>query len=153
FNLVRWSSEANGRPTAQREADAQFGPVLHGRDVESAPVAGSEPEPALTPVSAPADPPSTSSGAAMDWTPQGDGRFDTAFLTRVLSSVWLAGCLFLGLKLLGTALVLRRRLSACRPVTDAAVLEVLESSCRRLRLRRTPALLVLPECFGPCIMG
>ena len=48
--------------------------------------------------------------------------FDAVLITRILSSFWLAGCLFFGLKLLGTALILRRRLSACRPVTDAAAL-------------------------------
>ncbi len=43
-------------------------------------------------------------------------------IVRILSSVWLAGCLLFGLQLFGAALVLRRRLSVCRPVTDAAVL-------------------------------
>ena len=81
------------------------------------------------------------------------GLFDALSFTRVLSSIWLAGCLLLGLKLLATALVLRRRLSACRPVTDAALLELLETSRRRLGLRRTPALLVTPECLSPCIVG
>jgi beta-lactamase regulating signal transducer with metallopeptidase domain/5-hydroxyisourate hydrolase-like protein (transthyretin family) len=89
----------------------------------------------------------------MGLAPSIPGLLDPVLITRVLSSVWLAGCLLLGLKLLATALVLRRRLSACRPVTDAAVLELLESSRRRIGLKRTPALLVTPECPSPCIVG
>src|SRR5205823_3659251 len=46
-------------------------------------------------------------------------------IVRVLSLVWLAGSLLFGVQLLGAALVLRRRLSICRPVTDTAVLTVL----------------------------
>ena len=49
-------------------------------------------------------------------------RLATRLIVRILSSVWLAGCLLFGLQLFGAALVLRRRLSVCRPVTDAAVL-------------------------------
>ncbi len=74
-------------------------------------------------------------------------------MTRILSSLWLLGCLLLGLKLLATALVLRRRLSACRLATDAAILELLETSRRRIGLKRTPALLVTPESLSPCIVG
>ncbi|HEV3002952.1 MAG TPA: M56 family metallopeptidase, partial [Pirellulales bacterium] len=69
------------------------------------------------------------------------------------SSLWLAGFLLLGLKLLATALVLRRRLSVCRPVTDPAILNLLEASRRRMGLNRTPALLVTPESLSPCIVG
>ena len=89
----------------------------------------------------------------MGSTPSVSGPFDALSLARALSSIWLAGCLLLGLKLLATALVLRRRLSACRPVTDAAVLDLLDACRRRLGLRRTPALLVTPECLSPCIVG
>ena len=56
------------------------------------------------------------------------------------------------MKLLATALVLLRRLSACRPVTYAAVLDLLDACRRRLGRRRTPALLVTPECLSPCIV-
>ena len=79
--------------------------------------------------------------------------FDAVLITRILSSFWLAGCLFFGLKLLGTAVILRRRLSACRPVTDAALLNFLETSRRRVGLKRTPVLLVTPESMSPCIVG
>jgi beta-lactamase regulating signal transducer with metallopeptidase domain len=71
----------------------------------------------------------------------------------MLSSVCLAGSLVCGLQLLGAALVLRRRLSICRPVTDAPVLAVLESACQRIGLRRCPGLLVTPESISPCIVG
>ena len=69
------------------------------------------------------------------------------------STLWLAGSLLLGLKLLATALILRRRLSACRAVTDAALLELLETCRRRIGLERTPKLLVTPEFLSPCIVG
>lgn len=74
-------------------------------------------------------------------------------LLRIVTSVYLAGCLLFGLQLLGAALVLRRRLSVCRPVTDAAALTVLEMSCQRIGLKRRPGLLVTPESISPCIVG
>src|SRR5262249_24669227 len=74
-------------------------------------------------------------------------------ITRVLSAFWLAGTLCLVLKLLATALVLRRRLAACRPVTDASLLSLLETTRRQVGLERTPALLVTPESLSPCTVG
>src|SRR5207244_388649 len=56
-------------------------------------------------------------------------------LARIVSSVYLAGCLLSGLQLMGAALVLRRRLSVCRPVTDVAVLSELESARVRFGLK------------------
>jgi beta-lactamase regulating signal transducer with metallopeptidase domain len=162
FNLVRWNPDAGVPPNAQREAGAVFTPVSHRSDradsryetsVESPWVAGTEAEPAPAQAGAPAEAPSYSFATATAATPPGNGLSDAVFITRVLSSLWLAGCVLLGLKLLATGLVLQRRLSACRPVTDAAVLELLESCRRRTGLKRTPALLVSPECLGPCIVG
>ncbi len=162
FNLVRWNPQASARPIAEREADATFKPVPHRSDsptgpyetnAESPRVAGSAPESTVTRVSAPAESPSISSGTAMQLMPSIKDLIDAVLITRILSSFWLAGCLFFGLKLLATALILRRRLSACRPVTDAALLNFLETSRRRVGLKRTPALLVTPESLSPCIVG
>jgi hypothetical protein len=50
-------------------------------------------------------------------------------------------------------MLLRRRLSACRPVTDPFLLELLEASRRRIGLKRSPVLLVTPEFVSPCIAG
>jgi beta-lactamase regulating signal transducer with metallopeptidase domain len=74
-------------------------------------------------------------------------------LTRILSSIWLAGCLLSALQLVGAAFVLHRRLAVCRPVTDAAVLELLDSACERAGLRRRPGLQVTPASISPCIAG
>jgi beta-lactamase regulating signal transducer with metallopeptidase domain/5-hydroxyisourate hydrolase-like protein (transthyretin family) len=162
FNLARWNPEAGAPPTAPRHAEATLPPVPHRSDgtagpydatMESPRAAGGDAAPALTQAPAPAETPSNSCATANELTPPDEGLFDAVFLTRLLSSLWLAGCLLLGLKLLATALVLRRRLSACRPVTDAAILQLLESCRRRLGLQRTPALLVTPECLSPCIVG
>jgi beta-lactamase regulating signal transducer with metallopeptidase domain len=160
FNLVRWNPEANARPISQREADATFKPVPHRSDsptgpyvtnAESPRVAGSAPESTVTRVSASPESPPISSGTAMQLMPSIKDLFDAVLITRILSSFWLAGCLFFGLKLLGTALILRRRLSACRPVTDATLLDFLETSRRRVGLKRTPVLLVTPDSLSPCI--
>jgi beta-lactamase regulating signal transducer with metallopeptidase domain len=78
---------------------------------------------------------------------------ETAFHVRAASTLWLAGCLALGLKLLAAAFFLRRRLSACRIVTDFALLDLLETIHRQLGLRRAPALLVTPECVSPSLVG
>ncbi len=72
---------------------------------------------------------------------------------RIMSMVYLAGCLIFGLQLVGSAIVLRRQLSVCRPVTDAAVLTVLEKACRQIGLRRPPDLRVTPESISPFIVG
>ena len=162
FNLVRWNPKANARPIARREADPTFTPVPHRSDsttgpyetnVESPRFADSAPASSTAQVSAPPEPPSIASGTAMELTPSIKALFDAVVITRILSSSWLAGCLLLGLKLLATALILHRRLSACRPVTDAALLELLETSRCRIGLKRTPALLVTPECLSPSIVG
>ena len=96
---------------------------------------------------------SASLGSAREQTRSLNGLFDATFMTRTLSAIWLTGCLLLGLKLLVTAFILRRRLSACRRVTDAALLQLLETSCRRIGLARIPALLVTPESISPCVVG
>jgi beta-lactamase regulating signal transducer with metallopeptidase domain len=160
FNLVRWNPEANARPISEREADATFNPAPHRSDsptgpfetnAESPRVAGSAPESTVTRVSASPESPPISSGTPMRLMPSIKDLFDAVLITRILSSFWLAGCLFFGLKLLGTALILRRRLSACRPLTDATLLDFLETSRRRVGLKRTPVLLVTPDSQSPCI--
>jgi beta-lactamase regulating signal transducer with metallopeptidase domain len=162
FNLVHRNPEANPPPIEERAADPTFMPVSQksvsatGADetsVESPRVADFAPDSSTAQVIAPADLPSISSGTAMAFTPPRNGLLDATIITRILSSVWLSGCLLLGLKLLATALVLRRRLSVCRPVTDAAILKLLDASRCRLGLNRAPALLVTPLCQGPCIVG
>jgi beta-lactamase regulating signal transducer with metallopeptidase domain/5-hydroxyisourate hydrolase-like protein (transthyretin family) len=75
------------------------------------------------------------------------------FVARILSSIWLAGSLLCGLHLARTAVALRRRLVACRLVTDAAVLKLLETACLRIGRKRIPNLLVTPDSISPCIVG
>jgi beta-lactamase regulating signal transducer with metallopeptidase domain/5-hydroxyisourate hydrolase-like protein (transthyretin family) len=75
------------------------------------------------------------------------------FITRLLSSIWLAGCLAFGLQLAKTGVVLRRRLAGCRPVTDAATLKLLEAACLRIGRKQFPRLLVTPDSISPCIAG
>jgi beta-lactamase regulating signal transducer with metallopeptidase domain/5-hydroxyisourate hydrolase-like protein (transthyretin family) len=158
FNLVRW----NPQPIAQQQADATFAPAPHRSDstagphetnVQSPRVADSAPESSVTVGSAPRQTPSRSSGAAMERTPSITSLLDAVFILRILTAFWLAGCLFFGLMCLASVLILRRRLSACRAVTDEDLLELLESTRRRMGLKRTPALLVTPECLSPCIVG
>jgi beta-lactamase regulating signal transducer with metallopeptidase domain/5-hydroxyisourate hydrolase-like protein (transthyretin family) len=162
FNLAPWNPQAGARPTAQRAADAALPPAPHRADSttardkpsgESPRAAAPAPESLPARVTILAESPSVAPRAAVESAPSPAGRLDAVFLTRALSATWLAGCLLLGVRLLTTALVLRRRLSACRPVTDAALLELLESSRRRIGLQRTPALLVSPECLSPCVVG
>src|SRR5262249_29397225 len=74
-------------------------------------------------------------------------------IVRILSLVALAGSLLFSLRMLGAALLLRRRQAICRPVTDAAVLSALESASRQAGVRRHPGLLVTPEAISPCIVG
>ncbi len=80
-------------------------------------------------------------------------RFDARLLMPILSAVWLIGCLALGLRLATAALLLRRRLAKCRPVTDPVLLKMLEATGRRLGVRRVPSLVVTPESLSPCLVG
>lgn len=72
---------------------------------------------------------------------------------RILTTVWLAGCLLFGLKLLVNVFVLHRRLAACRTVTDPAIRTFLEVTSSRIGINSTPQLLVTPEAISPCIVG
>ncbi len=74
-------------------------------------------------------------------------------IKQCLPWVWLAGCALSLWQLLAAALLLRRRLSTCRRVTDRAVLIMLETTSQRIGIRRLPTLLVSPESFSPCIVG
>jgi beta-lactamase regulating signal transducer with metallopeptidase domain len=101
-------------------------------------------------------PPATSTGMirnAAERTPLLDSIFANLSIRQVLSSLWLAGCLVVVFHLSGTAIVLRRRLAACRPVTDAAVLQLLETVRLRMGLKRAPALIVTPASISPSIVG
>src|SRR5262249_47258168 len=100
FNLARWYPEASARLIVHREADAMVTPVPHRPDgtagpsetnVAAPPVADAEVEPALAPARAPAEAPSYAFGTTTEGTPPRPGLFDAVFLTRILSSVWLAG--------------------------------------------------------------
>jgi beta-lactamase regulating signal transducer with metallopeptidase domain len=162
FNLVRWQPAANSPRSARGEADTAFTTIPHASHsktgshetiVESPKMADSTTERSAGPVSAPTETPSVSPGSPTGLTPWRMVQFDEVLVTRILSSFWLAGCLLLASKLLATALVLRRRLVACRRVTDPTVLRLLEATRCRMGLRRTPALLVTPDCLSPCIVG
>jgi hypothetical protein len=132
-----------------REAVRQ--PPQFESNIESPRVAASQPRPSMAEVSTPPETPTISSRTGMELMPSIQGLIDSICIMRTLSSLWLAGCLLLGLKLLATALIRSRLLSACRLVSDAAVLELLETSRRRIGLKRTPALLVTAECQLICI--
>src|SRR5262249_16726101 len=104
-----------------------------------------------SPLSTPSAGVSIRVATAAEATPPSRPRSDR--IERLLPAVWLAGCLVFALRLLATAVALRRRLSACRAVTGAAVLELLTASCRSIGLKGVPRLLVTPEPVSPCIVG
>ena len=92
----------------------------------------------------------------------GPARVETASLLaefavnhafRILTCVWLVGCLVSLLRLSMMSLTLYRRLSACRPVTDPDVLQNLEILCWDMGIRKVPRLLVTPESISPCLAG
>ena len=156
FNVACWNLDLTARTVGQREDPTSFTPasprsestnIMGGTNVELPRVvkrcAGTSAKAQmktcrLRRLQSPPKP-------VMKTTMLSDRLFNAVFITRVLSSIWLTGCLFLSLKLLATAIVLRRRLSACRPVTDTVILKLLETSCRQIGLERTPVLLVTPE--------
>jgi len=158
FNLVPSGTEMRVSSVSEREPAGSVAPSLPGTAAppatdpeplhraeaqrDAAPAASSDQsESALSPLEAPAvvTPPNV--------------RFDAALLVRALSAIWLIGCLALGLRLAAAAFVLRRRLAACCPVTDPALLRMLETAGQRLGVRRIPALVVTPESLSPCLVG
>ncbi|HMF12481.1 MAG TPA: M56 family metallopeptidase, partial [Gemmataceae bacterium] len=166
FNLARWLPEAHARqmapPVILDVADAPPAPNRQGRDsqiqtaireqgmdVESPQAAEPVADLGELPVSTPSVEASVrgATAEAASSRPRGDR------IERLLPAVWLAGCLVFALRLLATAVVLRRRLSACRNVTDAVVLGLLKASSRLIGLKRVPRLLVTPEAVSPCIIG
>src|SRR5262249_36531792 len=76
-----------------------------------------------------------------------------ARLVHLLPVIWLTGSTLFSFRLLLAAVVLQRRLSACRPVNDPTMLELLDRTRQTLGLKRTPALLVSPESMSPCVAG
>ncbi len=74
-------------------------------------------------------------------------------VARILTALWMTGCVFFGLRHFATSFALRRRLSACRRVVDPNLLDVLSATRHRFRLHRSPLLLVTPEAVSPYIVG
>jgi beta-lactamase regulating signal transducer with metallopeptidase domain len=72
---------------------------------------------------------------------------------RVLVLTWLVGFALLSVRLLVAALLVRRRLLACRAVADRAALEMLESLRRKMGAPRSARLLVTPEMVSPYVAG
>ncbi|HUE12618.1 MAG TPA: M56 family metallopeptidase, partial [Planctomycetaceae bacterium] len=146
FNLVAWNQEAKVAsdphgsesifPQTTRPSGMEAEPPLIVKSLPESPAR----QPSAISVSTEIVP---SVGAAVT-RPIGGG-FHVDLVVRILSSLWLVGCLMFGLRLLATALVLRRHLSVCRPVTDVAVLQLLEAIRSQIGLKRTPALVVTPE--------
>jgi beta-lactamase regulating signal transducer with metallopeptidase domain len=154
FNLVAWNQEAKVAsdphgsesifPQTTRPSGMEAEPPLIVKSLPESPAR----QPSAISVSTEIVP---SVGAAVT-RPIGGG-FHVDLVVRILSSLWLVGCLMFGLRLLATALVLRRHLSVCRPVTDVAVLQLLEAIRSQIGLKRTPALVVTPEPISPCFAG
>ncbi len=72
---------------------------------------------------------------------------------RALILTWLVGCAVLIIRLLIASESLRRRLGACRPVADPAVLDMLETMRQEVGGGYTAQLLVTPETVSPYVAG
>jgi len=86
-------------------------------------------------------------------TPMSSTRWSPLVVARILTALWMTGCVFFGLRLFATSFALRRRLSACRRVVDPNLLDLLSAMRQRFRLHRSPLLLVTPEAVSPYIVG
>ncbi len=158
FNLASGipHQEPDGAPIAQTEVDPQRTPVEFHAD-ETGRKPPETPAPVFVPFKAqdpvPAGVPHRPSQTAIASAPPTDPGFDRVLISRILTAFWLAGSMILSLRLLANVVILRRRLSACRPVRDPSLLELLKTSCRRIGLNRPPQLLVTPECLSPFTAG
>ncbi|HEV2972567.1 MAG TPA: M56 family metallopeptidase, partial [Pirellulales bacterium] len=111
------ASDSRGQPAREGETASQSLRAARSA-AESRAVQGN----ALTPA---AGLPSIPTGASNEPMPASLGVRPSNLMVRILSLLWLAGCLLFGLRLSGSAFVLRRRLAACRLVSDPAVLRML----------------------------
>ncbi len=161
FNLVRLIPDA----TAPRLVDQPAGPIIvavrqaqpeSGEPKrEGPPLRNFESETNSPALLVPATPASPSTPAAVTSESTTTFHFPAqAFpIVRIVALIWVAGCLLLGLKLMRSSIVLRRRLSVCRLVTDAGVLSALELAQKQIGVRVRARLLVTPESISPCIVG
>ena len=100
-----------------------------------------------------AESPASSQPVAIGPTPGLSARWSPRLVTRILTALWLTGCLVFGLRLFATSFALRRRLSACRRVIDPNLLDLPSTTRQRYRFHRSPLLLVTPESVSPYIVG
>ena len=161
-HIVHWSQEMSADLAPHPEAAAAVYPIPPKSVVikpsteslvDSIPVIDLRRETNFEGAGTPENSALVSAGSATSWQATMTSLLDANLVMRVLPVIWLLGVLALALKLLATVFVLRRRLSACRLVTDVSILEILETARRRMGLRRTPQLLVTPECLSPCVVG
>ncbi|TWT31546.1 M56 family metallopeptidase [Blastopirellula retiformator] len=156
FNLTRWET-AEPAQVVQQEPPR----VVTVR----APV-GQSPAPPIDeppPTENLADPasPAKPSEAALSPFPVADSPaappqtswFDFGDLVGWLSLIWLLGVVISVAQLALASWLLRRRLSACRPIEDSVLLARYDEICRQVGLRRLPQLLVTPEPLSPCVVG
>jgi beta-lactamase regulating signal transducer with metallopeptidase domain/5-hydroxyisourate hydrolase-like protein (transthyretin family) len=161
FNLLPGTAAAPAAPSDPHEVAAIIGPA--GREISavggqspiqsnvespSPPIVAAAPE-----TSQPALAPADLSAADSRWTrPVAAGPAGVS-LPAVAAGCWLAGCLASGIHLLVALLVLRRRLSASRPVSDPVLLRSLERAATQVGISRSPPLFVTPEEISPCLVG
>jgi beta-lactamase regulating signal transducer with metallopeptidase domain len=163
FNLISWQHEETVQRIDHRDADPAIASDLRRQRAgqretatrtpqvaESAPESPPVRNNTLTPA---AGAPSIPTVDAIEPVSARQGVTLPTLIARILLSLWLAGCLLFGLQLSATAFVLRRRLAACRLVSDSAVLRMLETVREQLGMNRAPTLLVSPEPISPCLIG
>ncbi|MEO7411723.1 MAG: M56 family metallopeptidase [Opitutaceae bacterium] len=79
--------------------------------------------------------------------------FSTWDYATLIFSVWLAGVLGLGVHVLSDSISVARRLRKLRPITDHAVVGVLQECCERMGVRRPPLLVGTTDVASPALHG
>src|SRR5262245_42769206 len=107
FNLAYWNSETSVLSTTKHTADGASKPVSHAGDPTTGPqettveppvVADFAPDAFRAKVNKATDESAVSSGFVQGATTYSKSLFDAVFITRILSSLWLAGCVLMGLR-------------------------------------------------------
>lgn len=157
FNLASWDAAA-----APQVAQQDPPRVVARREmrIETPAPAAAEPQPTPHAVALPpaateprevAPLPSPVTVAAE--TPPATLFLNPSYLAGWLAPLWLLGVILSLLQLAVASLLLRRRLSACRPIDDPSLLARYAQICRQVGLRTPPPLLVTPESLSPCVVG
>ncbi|MDD4238630.1 MAG: M56 family metallopeptidase [Desulfotomaculaceae bacterium] len=75
------------------------------------------------------------------------------FILKVLSRIWLAGCLFLMLLSCVATIKFKHRTRVFKQVTDPGIQSLMEQCCQKVKIKKSIPVYMDSYFKGPCISG